>query len=110
MDCSLPGSSVHGIFQARVLEWGAISFSRASSQPRDRTRGEAPPPSPEGGAGPADQDALPAHPGGEAALPNYPGPDHGPHLGQRGQVVGVEDDISSNTEGKWIRTLVLRIH
>ena len=31
MDCSLPGSSVHGIFQARVLEWGAISFSRASS-------------------------------------------------------------------------------
>ena len=38
MDCSLPGSSVHGIFQARVLEWVAISFSRGSSQPRDRTR------------------------------------------------------------------------
>ena len=34
----LTGSSVHGIFQARVLEWGAISFSRGSSQPRDRTR------------------------------------------------------------------------
>ena len=31
MDCSLPGSSVHGIFQARVLEWGVISFSRGSS-------------------------------------------------------------------------------
>ena len=30
MDCSLPGSSVHGIFQARVLEWGAIAFSRLS--------------------------------------------------------------------------------
>ena len=30
MDCSLPGSSVHGIFQARVLEWGAIAFSRPS--------------------------------------------------------------------------------
>ena len=29
MDCSLPGSSVHGIFQARVLEWGAIAFSEA---------------------------------------------------------------------------------
>ena len=29
MDCSLPGSSIHGIFQARVLEWGAIAFSRA---------------------------------------------------------------------------------
>ena len=34
MDCSLPGSSVHGIFQARKLEWVAISFSRGSSQPR----------------------------------------------------------------------------
>ena len=38
MDCSLPGSSVHGIFQAIVLEWVAISFSRGSSWPRDRTR------------------------------------------------------------------------
>ena len=37
MDCSLPGSSVHGIFQARVLESVAISFSRGSSRPRDRT-------------------------------------------------------------------------
>ena len=37
MDYSLPGSSVHGIFQAIVLEWVAISFSRGSSQPRDRT-------------------------------------------------------------------------
>ena len=33
MDCSLPGSSSHGIFQARVLEWVAISFSRGSSDP-----------------------------------------------------------------------------
>ena len=38
MDCSPPGSSVHGIFQATVLEWIAISFSRGSSQPRDRTQ------------------------------------------------------------------------
>ena len=38
MDCSLPGSSVHGIFQARVLEWGAIAFSRGSFLPSDRTR------------------------------------------------------------------------
>ena len=38
MDCSLPGSSVHGIFQAIVLEWIAISFSRGSSQPRDWTQ------------------------------------------------------------------------
>ena len=38
MDCSLPGSSIYGIFQARVLEWVAISFSRGSSRPRNRTR------------------------------------------------------------------------
>ena len=37
MDCSLQHSSVHGIFQARVLEWVAISFSRGSFQPRDQT-------------------------------------------------------------------------
>ena len=36
MDCSLSGSSAHGIFQARVLEWVAISFSRGSSQLRDQ--------------------------------------------------------------------------
>ena len=38
MNCSLPGSSLHGILQARVLEWIAISFSRGSSRPRDRAR------------------------------------------------------------------------
>ena len=32
MDCSLPGSSVHGIFQARVLEWGAIAFSYETAE------------------------------------------------------------------------------
>ena len=37
MDCSPPGSSIHGIFQARIWEWVAISFSRGSSQPRDQT-------------------------------------------------------------------------
>ena len=37
MDCSPPGSSVHGIFQARILEWVASSFSRRSSWPRDWT-------------------------------------------------------------------------
>ena len=37
MDCSLSGSSVHGIFQARMLEWIAISFSRGSSRPRNRS-------------------------------------------------------------------------
>ena len=39
MDCSLPSSSLHGILQARVLEWVAISFSRGSSRPRDQTPG-----------------------------------------------------------------------
>ena len=38
IDCSLPGSSMHGVFQASVLEWAATSFSRGSSQPRGRTR------------------------------------------------------------------------
>ena len=38
MDCSPPGSSVHGILQARILEWVAIPFSKGSSWPRDRTR------------------------------------------------------------------------
>ena len=38
MDCSPPSSSVHGILQARILEWVAISSSRGYSQPRDRTR------------------------------------------------------------------------
>ena len=37
MDCSPPGFSLHGILQARILEWVAMPFSRGSSQPRDRT-------------------------------------------------------------------------
>ena len=37
MDCSLPDSSVHGIFQARILEWVTISHSRRSCQPTDQT-------------------------------------------------------------------------
>ena len=37
MSCSPPGSTAHGIFQARMLKWVAISFSRGSSQPRDWT-------------------------------------------------------------------------
>ena len=37
MNCSLPGSSAHGVFQARMLEWVATSFSRGYSQPRDWT-------------------------------------------------------------------------
>ena len=38
MDCSPPGSSVHGISQARILEWVAMSYSRESSWPRDQTQ------------------------------------------------------------------------
>ena len=41
MDCDPPGSSVHGISQARILEWAAISLSRGSSWPRDRPRDPA---------------------------------------------------------------------
>ena len=57
MDYSLPGSSVHGIFQARVLEWVAISFSRGSSQPRDRS-----------GFPELQADALPSEPPGKPIL------------------------------------------
>ena len=38
MDCGSPGSSAHGILQARILEWVAISYSRGSSRPKDWTR------------------------------------------------------------------------
>ena len=38
VNCRLPGFSIHGILQARILEWVTISFSRGSSQPRDRTQ------------------------------------------------------------------------
>ena len=38
MDCFPPGSSVHGVLQARILEWAAIPFLRGSSRPRDRTQ------------------------------------------------------------------------
>ena len=38
VDCSLPGYSIHGIFQARILEWVAFPFSKGSSQPRDQTQ------------------------------------------------------------------------
>ena len=44
MDCSLPGSSVHGIFQARLLEWGAIAFS--APPPEDPTNRPEPQESP----------------------------------------------------------------
>ena len=54
MNCSLPGFFVSGIFQARILEWVAISFSRGSSQPRDQPR------SPEFQA-----DTLPSEPPGK---------------------------------------------
>ena len=47
MDCSLTGSSIHGIFQARILEWTAISFSRGSSQSRDLPNPGIEPRSPE---------------------------------------------------------------
>ena len=58
MDYSLSGSSIHGIFQAKVLEWVAISFSRGSSQPGDQTQ-----------VFHITADALPSEPLGK--LPNY---------------------------------------
>ena len=43
VDCSPPGSSVHGIFQARILEWVAISFSKGSSTPGTESESPASP-------------------------------------------------------------------
>ena len=60
MDCSLQGSSVHGIFQARVLEWVAISFSRGCSRSRDWTRVFC-----------IATDALPSEPSGKRSRYSY---------------------------------------
>ena len=56
MDYRPPGSSVHGLFQARVLEWDDISYSRGSSWPRDLTWPIAPPVPPALAAGPLVED------------------------------------------------------
>ena len=58
VDCSPPGSSVHGIFQARILECIAIPFPRASSQLRDRTEGPST----------LQGDSLPAEPPGKPGV------------------------------------------
>ena len=62
LDCSLSGFSVHGIFQAKILEWGAISCSRESSQPRDQTQVSWV-------SCIAGADSLPTEPWGEPKLP-----------------------------------------
>ena len=59
--CSLPGSSVHGILQARILEWVAFPFSRGSSQPEDQTQVSLI-------AGEGAEPALPAEPPGKPVL------------------------------------------
>ena len=72
MDCRPQGSSVDGILQARILEWVAISFSRGSSRPRNRTRvsrtagltrglvGSPPPGDQEAGPGPGHRPSVPS--------------------------------------------------
>ena len=60
MDSSLPGSAVHGIFQARILEWAAISFSKGSSQPRI-----------EPGSAALQTDALPSEPKKQLLLKSH---------------------------------------
>ena len=60
VDCSLSGSSVHGIFQARVLEWVAVSFSRGSSHPGI-----------EPGSSTLQADALPSEPRGITIQPSH---------------------------------------
>ena len=68
MDWSPPGSSVHGILQARILEWVAISFSRGSSQPRNGlpfpSQGDLPSPGIKHGSPALQADSLPSEPPG----------------------------------------------
>ena len=59
-DCSLPGSSVHGIFQARLLVWVAVSFSRGSSRLREQTWSPA-----------FQEDSLPSEPPGNPFMYTY---------------------------------------
>ena len=65
MDCSTPGSYVHGILQARILEWIAIPFSRGSSQPRDQTLWEPRSPT-------LQADSLPSEPPGKPSMTRTP--------------------------------------
>ena len=73
MDCSPPGSSLHGIFRAWILEWVAISFSRGSSQPRHEywsglpfpSPGDLPDPRIKPGSPALWADALPSEPPGK---------------------------------------------
>ena len=58
MDCSLPGSSVHGILQASILEWVAVPFSRVSSYPRIKPRSSA-----------LQADSLPSESPGKSKIP-----------------------------------------
>ena len=64
VDCSPPGSSVHGIPQARILEWVAISFSKGSSRPRDQTQVSR-----------VEADALTSEPPGKPRVPSNTNPE-----------------------------------
>ena len=70
MDCSLPGSSVHGILQARILEWVAVPFSSKSSQPKNQTLSPSPANLPNPRIKPRSPalqaDSLPAEPQGKS--------------------------------------------
>ena len=80
MDCSPPGSSVHGILQARILEWVAMPFSRGSSWPRDQTWSPA-----------LQADSLPSEPPGKPPkIPNDPAV---PLLGIYHEKITIQNDI-----------------
>ena len=90
MDCNPPGSSVHGILQARILEWGAISLSRSSSLPRDWARVScmagrrftvwATSEGPVSSWLPCRKDAVSGSPSPRPAPWSLPAPASGPHL------------------------------
>ena len=94
MDCSLPGFSVHGIFQASVLEWVAISFSRGSSWP-----GDLPDPGIEPRSPALQADALPSEPPGKPTEKLYKKDLHDPD-NHNGVIPHLEPDILE-CEIKW---------
>lgn len=83
------------------IEGDSLDPSREGPPPSLESRNTWP--HPDGGALPSERDVPPAHSEGEVVLPHYPVPDHTPPWGPGSHVVGVEDHVRANTEGKWVR-------
>ena len=85
MDCSPPGSSVHEILQARILEWVAMPFSRGSSPPRDQTQSPA-----------LQADSLSSEQPGKRPPPKVPNDPAIPLLGIYHEKITIQKDICTS--------------